>query len=49
MTLTTLVVCLSLFAYACGLTTGVLAAHAWYEHRADELAGRALRDDEEAD
>jgi hypothetical protein len=37
---------LSLFAYACGFTTGVLAAHAWHEHRADELAGQALRDDE---
>jgi hypothetical protein len=47
MTLTSLVVCLSLFAYACGFTTGVLAAHAWHEYRADELAGQALRDDEE--
>jgi hypothetical protein len=36
MTLTSLVVCLSLFAYACGLLTGVLATHAWHEHRADE-------------
>jgi hypothetical protein len=48
-TLTSLVVCLTLFAYACGLTVGVLAAQAWHEYRADELAGRALRDDEEAD
>jgi hypothetical protein len=46
MTLTAVVVCLTLFAYACGLTVGVLAAQAWHEHRADELAGQALRDDE---
>jgi hypothetical protein len=30
------VVCLSLFAYACGLAVGVLAGQSWYEHRADE-------------
>jgi ABC-type transporter Mla maintaining outer membrane lipid asymmetry permease subunit MlaE len=47
MTLTVAVVCLTLFAYACGLLTGVLATQAWYEHRADELAGQALGDDEE--
>jgi hypothetical protein len=48
MTLTSLVVCLSLFAYAFGFVIGVLATHAWHEHRADELAGQILRDDEEA-
>jgi hypothetical protein len=47
-TLASVVVCLSLFAYACGFGVGVLATHAWHEHRADELAGQILRDDEEA-
>jgi hypothetical protein len=49
MTLAAAVAALVLFAFACGHVIGVLATQAWYEYRADELAGRALRDDEEAD
>jgi hypothetical protein len=47
MTMASVVVCLILFAYACGLINGVLVTHAWHEHRADELVDQALRDDEE--
>jgi hypothetical protein len=46
-TLTSLVVCLTLFAYTCGFIVGVLATQSWHEHRADEFAGQAIRDDEE--
>jgi hypothetical protein len=48
MTLTAVVVCLILFAYACGLINGVLVTHAWHEHRADELAEQAAWDEEDA-
>jgi MFS superfamily sulfate permease-like transporter len=48
MTLAATVAVLVLFALACGLAIGVLVGQAWYEHRADELAGQILRDDEEA-
>jgi MFS superfamily sulfate permease-like transporter len=36
MTLAATVTALVLFAFACGLTVGVLVAQAWHEHRADE-------------
>jgi hypothetical protein len=47
-TLASLVVCLTLFAYACGLTVGVAVGQAWYENRAGEFAEQALWDDEQS-
>jgi hypothetical protein len=49
-TLAAAVAALVLFAFACGLAVGVLAAQAWHEHRDDELTlvERAIWDDEQS-